>query len=384
MNSVSEKIMDSQRPLISLNAYNECFRSALRRLAIFFNSGKQYTCSHRWLELSDEGIRDEFKAKRLDPLLISFRKLQAATEKLNQAPDSERAEHEFYGRFQFQQRSAPSRRHVTFDCTEVFYDWSLLSLHMPRVTTGCELTSNSEKLLSQAATNYLVKNFWHNVVHKLFQGIHELNFHEFGGGARYESDFTADNLANIMLLVSYGITPSAKGGVLSKAKVDNITKTFELNRCNRVFAERARVRNENNSELEEFQESIWRFKRQLANRVSILSLSKGASVTDLAIYLTGKIQDRKDKRGGYFHSGRVIVRMNGVYINSDLPPYLEVTSNGYSVERNNDIANFRNERIEEISRVCCIAYTSKLRNDPSLRKYAQDSLESTIERLRNI
>lgn len=370
--------------LLSEKLYDECFWSALRRLAIFFNSGKNQLCSSAWLKLSDEEISQKFKQKQLDPLLVSYRKLSTGSDDTDRiASDSDRAEHEFYGRFQFQQRNQ-NNTHITFDCTEVFYKWSLNSLHMPRLTNEdlkSQLTTATQKLISNAATNYLVKNFWHNCVHKLIQGINELNFHEFGGDARYESDFTADNLANIFLLSCYGITAKAKAANVNSAKKRAITDIFELNRCNRVFAERASVRNEETDPLDEFQESVWRFKRQLANSVSLSAITQNAAVTDLAVYFTGRIKQRTDKRGGFYHDGNVIVRLNGIYINSGRPPYLESTDEKLSKERNAEITEFRRERIEEIVTLCCSAYISKLNDSKALREHADLQLESTLKKL---
>jgi len=210
-----------------------------------------------------------------------------------------------------------------------------------------------------------------------------LNFHAFGGDARYESDFTADNIANIMLLRAYGLNITVKGREPSVETQQKIRDLFAINRCNRLFVERAERRQEQQSELGSFQERMWHFKRQLANQLSVALVIQGAAVSDIAVYFTGRIRTRtEDKRGSHYHDGKVVVRVNGIYIETGLAPYLEDHRNKQTAaERLKAINERRTQRLDDIVTFCKTAYLKELKAHSWLREYAQSTLNALEHRL---
>jgi hypothetical protein len=219
------------------------------------------------------------------------------------------------------------------------------------------------------------------MVHLRLQSINDLNFHEFGGSARDESDYVADNLANILLLRAYGQLIYVKGKI-SYEKQARFQRIFEMNRCNRVFAERAIQRKEEITEFGRFSERIWRFKRQIANTISAQLLSRGAGVADVAIYFSGESIERDESRGGYYHSGNVIIRLNQIYYNSGCPPYLEdASAECLPKERVNVIRSNYSARVEEIVRLSVTRYMNRLKEDAGLRSYASSLLNGIEDRI---
>ncbi|WP_350333162.1 hypothetical protein [Coralliovum pocilloporae] len=373
--------------LFSLDHADECFRNALRRVATYLNSGANRLCSLDWLKQNDDCLARIFEQNGLDDQLIDYF-VSNRPEGIRGAarpPDDVRAEHEFYGRFQFQKRRKPDRMHVTFTSTEAFREWGLQRLHPPATDIKALVDLFDEdpvKAFSQAYTNYLVKNYWHNTVHSLLQKINELNFHEFGGDARYDSDFAADNIANILLLRAYGCVINCRGRI-SLANSDICRRVFALNRCNRVFAERAIRRNEDQDPLAKFQERSWRFRRQVANALSAELLCRGAAVSDIAVYLTGGIAKRKDNRGGYYHTGSVVIRLNQIYINTGIPPYLEDSSDlERPQKRLATIRKNQHMRVADILSHTATRYASILSNDSGAREYAEQSLSMLETKLK--
>lgn len=380
------KPVNSQPSLITFDDADECYRSALRRVAVILNSGTGKICKNSWLQLDDASIAKEFSESSLNSELISY--LLSAPPNGNtgadRASNEVRAEHEFYGRFQLQSRANPERLHVTFNTTEVFRQWSLERLHRPYSSdeiVNAMFEKDKKSSYLTAFTNYLVKNFWHNLVHLKLQKINDLNFHEFGGDARYESDFVADNLANILLIKSYGHKVKTRGSQFP-AELGKIQRLFEINRCNRVFAERALQRNEGQTELSDFLERGWRFKRQIANALSSKLLCRGAAVADIAIYFTGKLKEKDGDRGGYYYSGNVVVRLNQAYYNTGCAPYLnDPNAVGLTDERKSDIRTFYSTRVQEIVDLSATRYTSDLKNDQGLRDFASNAVLGLKDKL---
>ena len=372
---------------LSVGQADECYKRALRRLAVCFNAGKGGRCSRNWLSNTDQELEKVFVDRNLDSELISYllsARLEGVTG-ANLPPNDVRAEHEFYGQFQFQRRQNPSRLHISFDSTEAFREWSMKRLHQPESNDPAlqdYFRKSPVAAFSEAFTNYLVKNFWHNTVHTRLQTITSANFHAFGGDARYESDFVADNVANISLLRSYGCTVAVKGKALALHKQNQTQHLFAMNRCNRVFAERAEQRNEQLDQLEAFQERLWRFKRQLANQLSMKLLSEGAGVADIAIYLTGGIKRGRAKGEPYYHGGHVVVRLNQRYYSTGLAPYLaDAGAQGLSPDRVVEIRSRLRNRMEEIVTSCKARYIADLKADISLRSYATDVLAAQEAKL---
>jgi len=222
--------------------------------------------------------------------------------------DDDLAENFFYGRFVFRTSGDPPIR-VETTMQQAFIEWSHQGLHLPRYKPD-ELGATASQVcdpvfIASCAANYLLKNFWHNYVHNVLQQISFENYRDFGGMARYEADFEADNLANLFLIHSYGLPVRASGFGLND--VDTFKKIVQLlrrNHCNKVFALRAAARHEtqNQEELE------WRYRRTLSSYLSGWLAAIGFSVTAVGVYL---------------RPTQVIVSLNGIRIAVSQRPILD-------------------------------------------------------------
>lgn len=369
--------------IITVEESRSSYFTALRRIAILVNSRNGTPCRESWLSKSDKEIDRIFDKKSLNSNLISYREESVETQDSSHlASAKDQADNDFYGSLSFSRPSSQKGVRVIFKNTEFFRDNLVSGLSVPASLDNKNLSGQSRKLLAkECLTNYLVKNFWHNGVHRLLQNINDSNFHNFRGDARYESDFTADNLGTLFLVKSYGVKTLARGRASIKVS-NNVHSLIARNRCNRVFVRRASVRNEKMSELEAFQERSWRFKRAIANLVSVDLISHGASVTDLAVYFSGQIQARSDDREGYYNSGNVLVRLNGLYFNSEKAPYIENhLDSSLSDERIKAITDWRNKRLNEIVVSVRNKYLQELGSNKSLRNMAQSNMESIYGRI---
>ena len=372
--------------IISVEDSRECYIAALRRMSIFINSKNGTPCRESWLRKSDEEIGELFDKKSLNPEFISYREISTLAENSSHlASDQDRANNDFYGRLGFIRPSGKKGVRVIFENTEFFRDNLVTGFSIPETINTKNLSSRSLSVLAkECLTNYLVKNFWHNGVHRLLQNINDSNFHNFRGDARYESDFTADNLGTIFLMKSYGVNCLTRGRS-STAYSRKIHSLIERNRCNRVFARRASVRNEDMSELEAFQERSWRFKRAVANLISVDLIQHGATVTDLAVYFSGRIHERNDSRVGFYNSGNVLVRLNGLYFDTEKPPYLEDHLDfSLSPERLTKVKQFRANRLSEIVIGARGKYIQELSRDISLREMAERNAEIIYHRVAKV
>ncbi len=213
--------------------------------------------------------------------------------------DDDLAENFFYGRFVFRNSGNPPVR-VEATMQDAFVEWSHQGLDLPKYKPE-EMGVTADKLsdpifIGACASNYLLKNFWHNYVHNVLQKISFENYKDFGGLARYEADFEADNLANLFLIHSYGLPVCASG--FGSSGVETFKRIVELlrrNHCNKVFALRAAALHEaqNQEELE------WRYRRTLSSYLSGWLAAVGFSVTTIGVYL---------------RPTHVIVSLNGIRI----------------------------------------------------------------------
>lgn len=244
--------------------------------------------------------------------------------------DFDHAENLFYGDFNFAcPRGFKDIVRVTHRSTPAFREWSFKRLVWPTVESEegepASLKkqsgeSDSEFMMSCAA-NYLLKNFWHNYVHRAIQGITSENYHSFGGQARDQSDFTADNIGTIRFLRSYGIEILTSGRSRPE-RMAAVRDLLKRNRCNLVFAERDRLRIDRTSELpthERWEEAQWQFRRRVAMTISNRLIEQGASVTRLGVYLRG---EQKTRENWFFHNQNVVVQLNGRYLVCNHVPYI--------------------------------------------------------------
>ena len=175
--------------------------------------------------------------------------------------------------------------------------------------------------MSSCAVNYLLKNFWHNYVHRAIQGITSENYRRFGGEARDQSDFTADNVGTILFLRSYGVEILTSGRSRPERSAP-IRELLRRNRCKLVFAERDRLRIERTSKLpsdKRWEEAQWQFRRRVAMAISNLLVERGASVVGLGVYLRG---ERPTREKWFFHNQDVVVQINGRYFVCNHVPYI--------------------------------------------------------------
>jgi len=261
-----------------------------------------------------------------------------------------------------------------------------LSLDIPKKPHPLLGLDDGASFERDCAASYLLKNFWHNFVHHKLQLINDNNFGNFRGDARLESDFVADNLGAILHAHSYGVSVKTAG--TSEEKHEEIARAVTArNRCNFVFAERAARRLEELSDIQSFEEREWMFRRRVANRLSEKLIAKGACVFDLAVYLNGAIHERREKspkRPCFYRDGKIVVRLNGMYFQTNIQPYLE--DEHYpelTGARKTRIRVVRNERIVSAVDEASAWYVGKLREPAGalLRDHAAKSLAALGERL---
>lgn len=374
--------------------FAECFRQALRRLAIVLNANERFSlCKRSWGTRPDGWIARRFTDSDLEQALIRFH-----IEGDDPIQDDEyRAENFFYGRFDFSETSRPltrgdsdvPRKPVGFRTTQTFLNWSYQRLHAPQAS-DVELqrhTFGSDgEFIKHCATNYLVKNFWHNFVHREIQAITEANYSDFSGDARSDSDFEADNLANIYLVCSYGL-PIRRLGRISPETAANIEALLARNRCNLVFAERARHRHHDRQSMtegEKWEELEWRFRRGLANHISTKLLAMGLAVRTLGVFLTGEVKKRGER---IYRDGEVVVELNGIRIASQCPAYIpddelraEREAKAIPPVRQTAIRRKRDNRWNEITTNILITYRKQLSKRIGMKEYSDGMMRLLLER----
>lgn len=262
-------------------------------------------------------------------------------------------------------------------CSHVSIDnyTSTLNEHVASLSAVC--TCSVHQFPASCATNYLVKNFWHNYVHRVIQGITSENYHLFGGEPRDQSDFTADNIGTILFLRSYGVNILASG----HSGLDRTSKVRDLlrrNRCNLVFAERDRLRIDRASKLptgERWEEAKWQFRRRVAMTVSNMLIEKGAAVTSLAVYLRGEHAGRGN---WFYHDRNVVVQINSKYLVCSHAPYIPDPA----VEQTPQMRTRSYERRLELANSAVGQYLSALETSDELRASARECLSALSRRIR--
>lgn len=301
------------------------------------------------------------------------------------APDDDQAENDFYSKFDFRLIGPPKVLRVRFSSTEAFYRWSYEGLDIPsEEENGIKAgLPKGAAFARDCAANYLLKNFWHNFVHKSSQFITEANYHQFRGIARFESDFAADNLGTIFLAHSYGL-PVRTAGSISRENAARIEALFKRNRCNKVFAERASKRVEELTPIQAFEDLEWRFRRRVANTLSLHLLMAGCAVADLGVYLNGQLHERGEeppKRTEFWRDGTVVVRLNGAYLATNPAPYIEDPElAGLTDQRRINIRLKTTERASQIVIEAVNWYKERLRNEQGLKGYAAASMNAVGQR----
>ena len=375
--------------------YVECFRTAVRRVAALLNSELQSgLCWGIDLSQSDDEIDRLFATKKWDRRIVQF---NVADEDPNTLDDEYRAEYFFYCNVDFPPRSGV--RVAKFVVPKPFLDWGYTRLHPPVGTAG-ELeverfggSDKSQAFIRHCATNYLVKNFWHNFVHRAVQGITDESYHEFRGPAREDSDYEADNLANILLVRSYGY-PVLTRGRIGATTSKRIEALFRRNRCNLMFAERAAHRRKERSTMSReahWGELEWRFCRGLANMISMRSIAEGLAAPSLRVFLSGEIRSAVLKNATSvrtWRTGHVCVELSGRRINSRCPPYIpddelrsELFDDVLTHERISQMRARRAKREQEIATRVLVDYRSLINLDQGLRDSVAHAMNAVALRL---
>lgn len=324
--------------------YNECYRRALRRMAVTLNcyQPRSSVFSAATLKKSDLQLQNTFRQKKIgslnaDAALVNHELIDRHQE----LEDFDQAENLFYGDFDFScPRGFPTIVRVTHRSTPAFRKWSFERLLWPTVETSQGEPERLQKqpgetdaeFMMSCASNYLLKNFWHNYVHRQVQGIASHNYHCFGGEARDHSDFTADNLATILFVRSYGIDILASGRS-GPGRSNAVRDLLSRNRCNLVFAKRERHRIESTTAMgdhERWQEAQWQFRRRVAMAISNQLVGRGAAATSLAVYLRGERRSRED---WFYNKELVVVEINGDISSPTSIPTFRIRRNRLSRRR---------------------------------------------------
>lgn len=361
---------------------HDVFRNALRRVVAVLNA-KVATAGIK-LGNTDQRIASEFASKQLDRTLIQYNIESSDTEA---ASDEHSAEYHFYANVNFADRS--DAKVAVFKVPQPFLDWGYQNLQKPASDTllagDFPGGADSPEYVMHCATNYLVKNFWHNFVHHEIQGITNTNYGGFRGLAREDSDFQADHIANILTLCSYGVTPLFKG-LGSSNRSDRVNAIFTRNRCNRIFAKRARHRTDDMAAATDdgrWSELEWRFCRGVGNRISTTLLASHLATPSLQVFLGGEVRNSPTRQTRW-RSGDVLVEVADRRIATNISAYVPDdewrayrTGTKVTTKREGDIRRFRAKREQEISAAVRIAYDRQVKSDAKFR----DSLELQLQAL---
>src|SRR5882762_73552 len=369
--------------------YDECYSRALRRMAVTLNCHKPRSTPFgpATLKKSDIELRDLFPLTKIgtvdaDAALVNHELI----DRYQELEDFDHAENLFYGDFNFScPRGFKDIVRVTHRSTPAFRQWSFRRLVWPTIETEQGASeplkrradeTDSEFMLS-CATNYLLKNFWHNYVHRAIQGITSENYHSFGGEARDQSDFTADNVGTILFLRSYGVEALTSGRSRPERSA-TIRDLLRRNRCNLVFAERDRLRIERTSKLsteERWEEAQWQFRRRVAMAISNRLIERGAAVASLGVYLRG---ERPTREKWFYHSQNVVVQLNGRYLVCCHVPYIPDPAKDQKPQTRAKAY----QRRQELAESAVGQYMSSLEQSKELRRYSEHSLAALSARIR--
>jgi hypothetical protein len=357
--------------------YLEAYDSALLRMAALLNCrNPDLGIKPSWLRLADRQL-----AQKLEDALVNGRPLkrglvahlvQHRSQKA-QDPDFDDAENIFYGDFSFPTPAGygPLTR-VEHRSTPAFRFWSYNGLYWPTPCVPRSGESESE-FMQAAAANYLLKNFFHNYVHAATQGITGANYHQFSGDARFDSDFAADNIGTLLLARAYGHDVLTRGQS-SAQRSQAIAELLARNRCNRVFADRDQHRLVPAKRMplaDRWAEAEWMFRRRVAIATGNRLLELGASTTDVAVYPTGAL--KKSRSGWFYRKGNVVVRLNGVYIQTKFAPYV--------VDPNRTPTPRASARPSDIATDAAASYIRLLQQDSRLRDSAAAAMAALGARI---
>jgi hypothetical protein len=325
---------------LSPRDYHQCFPDALSRMSTFLYGHDD------WYELHEQHRDDRIS-------------------------DDEAAREHFYSGFKLTTRN----KHpvIVYELSQAFFAYTYRGLHNPdqRRPVSQKLKKPRETdtdFLKDCAANYLIKNFWHNYVHDRAQRITDSNYRLFRHESRYYSDFEADNFANILLPLSYGMKVAADHTTQSDRRPE-IGDLYARNRCNTVFVDRARARRDfpaPNSSYDSLQDWEWQIRRRFANQLAMRLIENNRAVSSITMHFFGEIRAKRNKFTR--PETGASIELNGVRI---------------TFEGLGDIGSLSDEKIRESTgdyvAKADVEYCTRLRHDPSLKKYALDSLRAKCE-----
>jgi len=335
-----------------------CFIQALTRIALVLNQSSVGGLFER-LRSSDEDLMQEVS---LAPYRDALFRLSVGNTDRELAYDD--YANFFYGTMSVRESiDHPGIRTVVHDARPAFFALFRQEHHDPDYAPedlGLDVRRDNRRLLG---TNYLTKNLWHNVVHVERQRINDSNFRFFSGVARDYSDFMADNLAGIMLAVSYGLDVRADSLEERPPFALPIIHALRRNRCNRMFASRAKERRKREGR-ESAQELDWNYRRWIAVYVSGWLLAAGRAVATISVEFGRKLPG--------FDRG-IVVEVNGVYCWTGFPRTAIPAENSTPEERR----AFRTH-IHRIAVDVDKQYRAALAEDTRRQVYARDALAAQL------
>jgi len=274
------------------------------------------------------------------------------------------AEDDFYSGFEYRRNGV-----IAYTLTEAFFRYSYRGLVTPPAKPRPK--ERGSTFLQECAVNYLIKNFWHNHVHEQLQKITSDNYHKVRGEARDLSDFEADNLATVLLALSYGHTVSTGKSDQTAGADADLQELFLRNRCNKVFAlrEKARKLTKKKPAIDDLYDREWLIRRMLANELSIYCVERGRALASVSVYFYGDIC--KTAGGRYERpSAQGCVEMNSVRIPLD-------NLGNFAYAQRSQIKNAIKSYTSHLDNV----YAELLRSSTTLETYARKSLEAKVRRL---
>lgn len=318
-----KRLKGEVNPHLTPDLYLKCFPRALSRMSLLLNSQIPIIANGNVSNAnSDQEIFRFYESKKLANRLWQLACVRFREDEISRVPFSEgfEATNLFYGRYNI---SLPTQSNlhvmVKLEIPEKFVDMSYDGLHLPTYQIEQINPKNILGVEFQAscATNYLLRNFWHNYIHEVFHGTTDRTFRNFRGAAREETDFDADNISFLVLARSYGLSVKCDGDI-TETEREELIRLLRCNRCNTVFRGREEERRpaaagQSNTDqtYDDFLESEWRERRSLSGYISGWLLVDGLAVTDVRVYFVGNVN--KEIEGYKRKTERVVVALNRVH-----------------------------------------------------------------------
>ena len=358
--------------------YYECFRHALARMAAYINRNESPTpATSDKLRAGDDELHRLVMSYTPRPAVIV--RSEIADEDMRSAISSDdAASNFFYGSLSIGLAPGSNIRRIIYGLPQEFLDKSYEGLDWPdyppeTLKTLTEESESPSNFLRRCATNYILKNLWHNYAHIILHGIGSHNYRNFSGDARHQMDFEADNLATIWHVASYGL-PVAANGFGQQSASQEIVKLLRANRCNRMFSLRQRDRDEfyqqDANPVSAHLETEWLFRRRISIYLSGWLTAAGYAAAQLSVYLSGTLQDN---RGFERHPSHVIVSVNGYQISTHFT-FEAATGEAAGPTGTLPQRDFSREVAMRVE----YEYVNHLNEEPVLARYAHQALEGVL------